>query len=111
MSIALEDFSPRAAFGRAGNVFRKGWWAFLLVLGLSLLSVTITACIVIVPIFFAFPVILLNPDAGLWATGILLVVGVLCGLFFFLFTVVFTQTLYTLIYREAARLASATASN
>jgi hypothetical protein len=111
MSIALEDFSPRAAFGRAGNVFRKGWWAFLMVLGLSFLSTIITACIVIVPLFFAFPVIFLNPDAGLWVTGILLVVGILGGLFFFLFTVVFTQTLYTLVYREAARLASITTAS
>jgi hypothetical protein len=110
MSIALEDFSPRAAFGRAGNVFRKGWWAFIMVIGLSMLSVVVTACIVIVPLFFAFPVILLNPEAGLWVTGTLLILSILGGLFFFLFTVVFTQTLYTFVYREAAKLASTTTS-
>jgi hypothetical protein len=107
MSVALEDFSPRAAFGRAGNVFRKGWWAFIMVLGLSLLSVFITMIILVLPILFAFPVMLLDPQTGIIVSSVALGVAVLGGLFFFLFTVVFTQTMYTLVYREAAKLASA----
>jgi hypothetical protein len=103
MSIALEDVSPRAAFGRVGNVFRKAWWAFLLVFGLSVVSVFVTAVIVTLPFFIVLPVAFINPQAGILLTLVVLCVTILAGLFFFLFTVVFTQTLYALVYREAAR--------
>lgn len=110
MSIALEDVSPRAAFGRVGNVFRKAWWAFLLVFGLSLVSVFVTALIVILPFFIVLPVAFINPQAGILLTLVVLCVTILAGLFFFLFTVVFTQALYALVYREAARLTAAAAT-
>lgn len=110
MSIALEDVSPRAAFGRVGNVFRKAWWAFLLVFGLSLLSVVVTVAIVLIPFFVLLPVVFINPETGIWLTLAVLCLSLLAGLFFFLFTVVFTQALYALVYREASRLTVATAA-
>ena len=68
MSIALEDFTPRAAFGRAGNVFKKGWWAFLLVIGLSGAAVTIPLLIFSLPPFLMMPLIILNPTVGILIT-------------------------------------------
>ncbi|HLF00954.1 MAG TPA: hypothetical protein VI547_03195, partial [Anaerolineales bacterium] len=49
MSIALEDFTPRKAFGRAGSVFRVGWWAFIIVVGLSGVATLITGIILSIP--------------------------------------------------------------
>ncbi|HLF01225.1 MAG TPA: hypothetical protein VI547_04575 [Anaerolineales bacterium] len=108
MSIALEDFSPRKAFGRAGNVFKTGWWAFLIVAGLSSLAAVIAALIFAVPVFITMPVAFFSPEAGILLTGLGFVCGGLTALFFILFTGVFTQALYALVYREAARLTAPT---
>lgn len=104
MSIALEDFTPRAAFGRAGNVFKKGWWAFLLVIGLSGVAVFVSFAIFVIPPFVVMPLVFFDPTLGVYATLGTLACGGLFALFFFIFTVVFTQALYALVYREAARL-------
>lgn len=104
MSIALEDFKPGAAFGRARLVFRRGWWAFLLVVGLSAVSALLASAILAVPLAAASTLAVLDQNAGLIAlTLTCLCAGPLAG-FFFLFTAVFTQALYTLVYREAANL-------
>jgi len=104
MSIALEDFKPRAAFGRARHVFRKGWWAFLLVVGLSAVSALAALVIFTVPLTLAGTMAVLEPNTGLALLALTcLCAGPLAGLVL-LFTAVFTQTLYTLVYREAAKL-------
>ncbi len=106
MSVALEDFSPRAAFGRAGNVFKSGWWAFIGVIALSILSPVVAGLIIIVPPFIVMPIALFNPGAGAGLTlGAFVCGGLLAG-FFFLFMAVFVSALYALVYREAARLAA-----
>ncbi len=107
MSIALEDFSPRAAFGRAKNIFRSAWWAFLIVFILSAGAVVIAAVMLIAPSFAVAPVILINPEIGIYLTLSGFACGGLVAAFFFLFTVVFNQALYALVYREAARLTTA----
>jgi hypothetical protein len=107
MSVALEDFSPRAAFGRAGSVFKSGWWAFVVVFALSVLAVVGSGLIFVIPPLVMMPLMIFNPSAGLGLTaGTIMCGGLLAGLFF-LFTAVFTQALYTLVYREAARLTAA----
>jgi hypothetical protein len=103
MSIALEDFSPRKAFGRAGNVFKAGWWAFLIVAGLSGLAAVVATLIFALPIFITMPVAFISPEAGILLTGLGFACGGLAALFFILFTGVFVQALYALVYREAAR--------
>lgn len=103
MSIALEDFSPRAAFGRAGNVFKSGWWAFIIVFAFSVLAPVVALLIFIVPPFLAMPVAFFNPSAGIWMTlGAFICSGLLGG-FLFLFSAVYVSALYALVYREAAR--------
>jgi hypothetical protein len=106
MSIALEDFTPRKAFGRAGSVFRVGWWAFLLVVGLSGLAALITAIILVIPIFIAMPVVIFEARTGLMLFALSYACAGPLALAFLLFTAVFTLVLYTLIYREAAKLTS-----
>jgi hypothetical protein len=103
MSIALEDYSPRAAFGRVGNVFKKGWWAFLMVIGLSSLAAFIALFIFLLPPLFLMPLVAINVELGLFSTLGAFGCSGLLALFFFIFTVIFTQALYALIYREAAR--------
>jgi hypothetical protein len=107
MSVALEDFSPRAAFGRAGNVFKSGWWAFIMVFGLSVVAVVLATILFAVPPVVVAPLAFFNPALALWLTLGGFVCGGGLGGFFFLFTAVFTQALYTLVYREAARLTAA----
>lgn len=106
MSIALEDFTPRKAFGRAGSVFRVGWWAFIIVVGLSGVAALITGIILSIPVVIALPAAVFNPRTGM----ALFAIGYACAgpiaLGFLLFTAVFTLVLYTLIYREAAKLTS-----
>ena len=104
MSVALEDFTPRAAFGRAGSVLKKGWWAFLLVIGISGAAVFATLLIAMVPPVFVIPLVAFDVRLGIYSTLASLACSGAAALFFFLFTVVFTQALYALVYREAARL-------
>lgn len=103
MSIALEDYSPRAAFGRVGAVFKQGWWAFLIIIGLSSAAAFIALFIFLLPPLLLFPLVAINVELGLFSTlGAFGCTGLL-ALFFFIFTVIFTQALYALVYREAAR--------
>jgi hypothetical protein len=106
MSIALEDFTPRKAFGRVGNVFRVGWWAFLLVVGLSGLAALITAIILVIPVFIAMPVVIFEARTGLLLFALSYACAGPIAIGFLLFTAVFTLVLYTLIYREAVKLTS-----
>jgi len=112
MSVSLEDLKPGAAFKRGWKVFSAGWWAFVFVFGiafvLSLLGsmiVTVTALALLVP-----GLMLLAVSTPLGA--IALVIGGLLltpiAVFLFIFIAVFTLVLYTLVYREAARLTTAT---
>jgi len=107
MSVALEDYSPKAAFGRAGTVFKQGWWAFLLVLGLSGAAGFISLFIFALPPFFVMPIVAFNVELGLYSVLGTFACSGLAALFFFIFTVVFIQALYALVYREAARLTPA----
>lgn len=103
MSVALEDLTPRAAFGQAWRVFRFGWWGFLLIIGLSLVPGIILALLMF-PIALVLPVVFFYPKLG--SVLLLACCGVLgpIGLGVMLFTAVFTVVLYTLMYRSAARL-------
>ncbi len=106
MAIAIEDVRPRAAPGRAWAVFRKGWWAFLLVLAVSaLIGLPLVALILpIFVLFFAtFP---FNQALGFVILALCCSGVGLIGVPYLIFTFVFTTVLYTLVYREAARLAS-----
>jgi hypothetical protein len=109
MSAALEDVGPAAAFGRAWSVFRSGWWGFLLVFGLTIIF-GFAASLVLVPLVLVL-VVASFVSTGL---GILLAVGA-CGLLgpiglaLMLFAGVYTQVLYTLIYRAAQPQPPATA--
>jgi hypothetical protein len=107
MAFAVEDVRPRAAPGRAWAVFRKGWWAFLLVVGLSL-------ALAIPVVVLALPVALIVPLAFVANRVLGALVGLLCGggagligAAYLILTFVFTTVLYTLVYRAAARLADA----
>ncbi len=110
MSIALEDLKPSAAFKRAGKVFRVGWWGFVFVFGATI-AMTIAIIIFLapfffIPIFFIVPLSIASPLAGLLATLACFGVLVPIGIALMLFIAVFTIVLYTLTYREAARLAA-----
>jgi hypothetical protein len=107
LAIAVEDVNARRAPRRAWAVFRKGWWAFLLVVFIAFIpSLAIAA--LILPVGFIFALMVLNPAVG---GAVLLaycaVTGPL-GVALLLFVAVFSTTLYTLVYRDAARLADAT---
>lgn len=104
MSVALEDLRPRAALRRAWRVFGKGWWAFLLTVGISILpglALGLLALPVVVLLVISFAFI---PDLA----PLLVIAACSCfgpiGAALILFTAVFTIVLYTLIYQEAARL-------
>ncbi len=102
MAIAVEDLTPLKAFQRTWGILRFGWWGFLLVFGLSFLpSLAVIALLV--------PLVITLPLAFVIANGWL--IPLLCGaaavpilLFILLFSAVFTTTMYTLVYRAAARL-------
>ena len=105
MAIAIEDVRPRAAPGRAWAVFRKGWWAFLLVFAVSaLISLPIVA--LILPIFVLFFVTFpFNQALSFVVLALCCSSAGVIGGAYLIFTFVFTTVLYTLVYREAARLA------
>jgi hypothetical protein len=107
MAIALEDMRPRAAFRRAWVVFRSGWWGFVVVIGLTVIA-TFALALLLVPIIMLPAVTLVfSPAAallvGLCACGL----GGPLGLALMLLVAVYTQVLYTLIYRAAAQRADA----
>jgi hypothetical protein len=107
LAIAVEDVRLRAAPGRAWAVLRKGWWAFVLVFLISA-APGVALALLFLPLIFVLAFAMLEPLAG----GALLV---LCcallgplGFGLLLVVAVFTNTLYTLVYRAAAQLADAT---
>jgi hypothetical protein len=109
LAIAVEDVRAGQAARRAWMIMRQGWWAFLLVFALNL-APTFMLAVLIMPFALVVPVAIINPDAGI-------VLGLVCcaivtpvGLSVLLFFSVFTTTLYTLVYRAAARLADAPAA-
>jgi hypothetical protein len=112
MAIALEDLTPRAAFRRGWQVFKTSWWAFLLVMGGALIAgvaVGLVIAILIIPIIVGVTLSILgSPMFGgaVVAAGVLIMLAVAGPAL--LFTTVFTTVLYTLIYRDAARLTPAT---
>jgi hypothetical protein len=108
MSIALEDLRPRAAFGRALQVFRRGWWGFLLVLAANfLLSFIIT--LLVVPLimilggFLIFAALTGTNAAFIPFVAVCLIISPLI-LGMMTFAVSFSNVLYTLTYRAAATL-------
>jgi len=108
LAIAVEDVSARRAPGRAWAVFRKGWWAFLLVLFVSVLPGLAIAALT-VPVVFIVPLFILDSLIGGAALLVYCAVAGLLGFALLIFTAVFSTTLYTLVYQAAARLADATA--
>lgn len=107
LAIAVEDVSARRAPRRAWAVFRQGWWAFLLVLFIAFIPSLAIAALVL-PVGFIFGLLVLNAAVG---GAMLLVYCALAGplgMALLLFAAVFSTTLYTLVYRAAARLADAT---
>lgn len=113
MSIALEDLKPGAAFKRGWQVFGAGWWAFAFVLGITIVLTLIAAVVVgvlVIPLAVGVTLIAAGPPAVGWAIVLAdgLIILAVSGPMF-LFIAVFTIVLYTLTYREAARLTAAPA--
>jgi hypothetical protein len=110
MSIALEDLKPGAAFKRGFSVFKTGWWAFIFVIATSGLvggGVALVAAVLIgIPVLVGVLIMIISPPIGIITLVIgLIIVGVLV-LVLMIFTAVFTIVLYTLTYKEAARITS-----
>ena len=106
LAIAVEDVRVRSAPVRAWAVFRKGWWAFLLVAGLSVVF-SVAVALLLLPLAFAAPLALLDPVTG---GGLLVLCCAITGplaLGTLLLTAVYTNVLYTLVYRAAAKLIDA----
>lgn len=104
LAVAVEDVQTRQAPRRAWAVFRQGWWAFLLIVACSALP-AVAIVLLMLPIFLVLPVVVIAPDLG-----IPLMLACCCvlspvGLGLLLLVAVFTNTLYTLVYRAAAQLA------
>ncbi|MBL8046701.1 MAG: hypothetical protein JNL09_09180, partial [Anaerolineales bacterium] len=104
LAVAVEDVQTRQAPRRAWKVFRQGWWAFLLIVACSALP-AIAIVVLMLPILLVLPVVVIAPDLG-----IPLMLACCCvlspvGLALLLFVAVFTNALYTLVYRAAAQLA------
>jgi|GEM_PF-2048014 len=104
LALAVEDVQTRQAPRRAWAVFRKGWWAFLLIVACSALPAVALAALTL-PIFFVLPIVVINPDLGIPLTLACCCVLSPVGLGLLLLVAVFTNTLYTLVYRAAAQLA------
>lgn len=107
LAIAVEDVSARRAPGRAWAVFRQGWWAFLLVLFVTFLPGLAVAALTL-PVIFIAPLVLLDALMGGAALLVYCAVAGPLGVALLIFVAVFSTTLYTLVYRAAARLADAT---
>ena len=104
MSVALEDVTPAASFGRSWQVFKTGWWGFLLVMATTLVLSGIPV-IILMPLLFIM-VFALAVETGwllLLAAALILVPLSLAAS---LFSAVFTLVMYTITYRSAARLAN-----
>lgn len=107
LAVAVEDVQTRQAPRRAWAVFRQGWWAFLLIVACSALP-AVAMIVLMLPIFVILPLVAINPDLG-----IPLMLACCCvlspvGLGLLLLVAVFTNALYTLVYRAAAHLADTT---
>jgi hypothetical protein len=104
MSVALEDLTPRRAFRRAWDIFRLGWWGFLLIFGISA-APSFALVFILIPIIFllVFAFVLAPTVAPLIA---LLTCACLSPIILIvvLFISVFTLILYTLTYRATAEL-------
>jgi hypothetical protein len=107
LAIAVEDVSARRAPGRAWAVFRKGWWAFLLVLFVTFLPGLAIGALTL-PIVFIFALFILDAVIGGAVLLVYCAVAGPLGFALLIFVAVFSTTLYTLVYRAAARLADAT---
>jgi hypothetical protein len=110
MSIALEDLKPGAAFKRGFSVFKTGWWAFIFVIATSGLvggGVALVAAVLIgVPVLVGVLIMIASPLIGLIVMVISLIIVGIVILVLMIFTAVFTIVLYTLTYKEAARITS-----
>lgn len=104
LAIAVEEVRVRQAPGRAWAVFRQGWWAFLLILGLSTIPSFVVAALLL-PAAFLAPVAVFSPVLGLALIGLYCLASSPIVLALLILVAVFTNTLYTLVYQAAARLA------
>ncbi len=102
MSVALENLKPRAAMGRAWQIFRSSWWGFLLVFALSVVGAMLPALIFVPMIVIGFLAFIY--EWGLIVPAACCAVSSPVGLFVFIFTTIYTTALYTLIYRATAQL-------
>jgi hypothetical protein len=110
MSIALEDLKPSAAFKRGFSVFKTGWWAFIFVVAASGIiggGVALVAAVLIgIPVFGGIMIMIASPQIGIIVMIIgLIIVGIIV-LALMVFSAVFTIVIYTLTYKEAARITS-----
>jgi hypothetical protein len=102
MSVALEEVTPRRSFGRAWQVFKKGWWGFLFVMAATL-ALSILPVLLLVPLLFlAIIALVLETGWMLFLAATLVLAPLSLGVS--LFSAVFTLVMYTLIYRSAAKL-------
>jgi hypothetical protein len=105
LAIAVEDVQARQAARRAWAVFRRGWWAFALVLLLS--AAPVAALVVLaMPLVLVIPLAVVNPELGIIVGLVGCAASAPLALGVILFFAVFTTTLYTLVYRAAAQLAA-----
>jgi hypothetical protein len=105
MAVALEGVSSNAAFGRAWKVFRSGWAAFLLVFLVTTIAGVLVSLFIIPPLAIIFYALVVDEQALLLAVGCAGISApmILLGM---VFTGVFTLVLYTLAYRQAARISA-----
>ena len=102
MSVALEDVTPERSFRRAWQVFRTGWWGFLFVMAAAV-------ALSVLPVILLVPLLLIGMIALVLETGWFLLLAAFLilaplSLGVSLFTSVFTQVMYALIYRSSAQL-------
>jgi hypothetical protein len=102
MSVALEEVTPSRSFRRAWQVFRTGWWGFLLVMATTV-ALSVLPVIILAPLLI-IGVILLVLETGwlLFLAAVLMLVPLSLGVS--IFSAVFTLVMYTLIYRSSAQL-------
>ncbi len=102
ISVSVEDVDERAAPGRAWQVFRAGWWGFLLVFALNLIETVALAGVIAVAVVGAILALAYAPSLE---AGTPVAIGVLLAstpflLFISLFSLTFSNVLYALVYRS-----------
>jgi hypothetical protein len=105
ISVSVEDIGEREAPGRAWQIFKAGWWGFLLVFSMNLFETVALAGVIAVAVVGAVLALAYAPSIE---AGTPLAIGVLLAstpflVFISLFSLTFSNVLYALVYRSAAQ--------